>query len=88
MKRPIARLSSNRADLRTARHGRGNREDCCRYVLGTSAAARCGFGKVLEPGLDFVDSKAGTRDNHAALQPCCPVRDLARVAELTKRMGR
>jgi len=52
------------------------------------------IGKVLGPGLDFVDSKAGpatapvlTNSNDAALQPCCPVHDLARVVELTERMG-
>jgi len=74
----------------------GTVRTCRRYVLGTSDAARCRFGKVLETGLDFVDSKAGTRDgpapvltntNHAAPQPCCPVPDLAKVVELTKRMG-
>ena len=69
---------------------------CRRYVLGTSAAARCGFGKVLEPRLDLVIRRRGTRDgpapvltdtNHAAPQPCCPVPDLAKVVELTERMG-
>ena len=68
---------------------------CCRYVLGPSVAARCRFGKDLEPGLDFIDSKAVTRNwpaavlasaNRTARQPGCPVHDLARVVELATRM--
>jgi hypothetical protein len=43
----------------------GTVRTCCRYVLGTSAVAHCGFGKILKPRLDFVDSKAGTRDGPA-----------------------
>lgn len=67
----------------------------CRYVLGPSVAARCRFGNELEPGLDFIDSKAVTRNwpaavvasaNRSARQPGCPVHDLARVVELATRM--
>ena len=88
MKMPcFAPLPIYAAAVRTSdRHIRGNREELLSLFLGNAAAARCGFGKILEPGLDFVDSKAGTRDGPApvltsasrsALQRFCPVHDLS-----------